>query len=127
MDRVTERIAIARRALATLQEALREPETAMNRDACIQRFEYSFETAWKAAQLCLAEREGLALASPNGVIRASYRVGLLTEAQGQDALAMSRDRNLTVHTYNEDLAAEIYRRLPAHAKLLDAWLAALAG
>ena len=29
-------------------------------------------------------------------------------------LSMLKDRNLTSHTYKEDLAVEIYRRLPGH-------------
>ena len=38
------------------------------------------------------------------------------------ALLMVDDRNLTVHTYNEDLAHEIAARLPEHAALLRTWL-----
>ncbi|MGD0497137.1 MAG: hypothetical protein ABSC23_01750 [Bryobacteraceae bacterium] len=46
MDRLTERLHVARQALGTLREALREPKTPMNRDASIQRFEYTHEAAW---------------------------------------------------------------------------------
>ena len=69
MDRLTERLALALRALRSLQEALREPKTPMNRDASIQRFEYTFETAWKAAQLYLRVAQNLQLASPTAVAR----------------------------------------------------------
>ena len=51
MDRLSERLRVGRQALETFQAALREPKTAMNRDACIQRFEYTHEAVWKAAQL----------------------------------------------------------------------------
>ena len=53
MERVKERLHVARRALATLAQALNEPKTPMNRDASIQRFEYSYEAVWKAAQAYL--------------------------------------------------------------------------
>jgi len=33
---------------------------------------------------------------------------------------------LTVHTYNESLAEEIYHQLPAYADFLEAWLVAMA-
>jgi len=35
---------------------------------------------------------------------------------------MTDDRNLTVHTYNEKLAMEIYGRLRTYQSILRAWL-----
>jgi hypothetical protein len=40
---------------------------------------------------------------------------------------MAQDRNLTVHTYNEELADRIYSRLPGYAVLMDHWLEAMSG
>ena len=65
------------------------------------------------------------VASPKSVMRGSGEVGLLGEQQVELALAMADDRNLTVHTYNEPLAEEIFKRLPAYAKLMDKWLKAM--
>jgi hypothetical protein len=59
------------------------------------------------------------------VARACFSVALLTEEHARAVLGMARDRNLTAHTYNEELADQIYSRLPAHAALMDAWLAAV--
>jgi len=42
---VKERLGIAGHALHTLLEVLRLPKTGVVRDAAIQRFEYTFETA----------------------------------------------------------------------------------
>jgi hypothetical protein len=53
MDRLNDKLEVNRRALASFREALREPVTPMNRDASIQRFEYTCEAVWKAAQLYL--------------------------------------------------------------------------
>jgi nucleotidyltransferase substrate binding protein (TIGR01987 family) len=125
MDRLNERLRVARQALATLKEALDQPPTAMNRDASIQRFEYTHEALWKAAQLYLRFRENLELASPTAVSRACYQMGLLDEDEARRSLDMARDRNLTVHTYNEALAEEIYARLASYATLMEKWLAAL--
>ena len=116
---------MARRALATLDEALREPKTPMNRDASIQRFEYTYEVVWKAAQAYMSTVENVEAGSPTSVARACFRAGLLSEEQARAALVMARDRNLTVHTYNEELAEQIYSRLPRHAALMAAWLAAI--
>jgi len=38
------------RALSRLEEALAKPEDPIVRDASIQRFEFTFEMAWKALQ-----------------------------------------------------------------------------
>jgi len=125
MDRLKERLEIARKALVSFREALRETATPMNRDASIQRFEYTYEAVWKAAQLYLRNRENLELASPSSVIRACFQAAVLNEEQGRMALDMARDRNLTVHTYNEELANQIYSRLAAYAGLMEHWLAAM--
>lgn len=127
MDRLRERLVVAQKALATLQELpLGERTDTIIRDAAIQRFEYTLEAVWKVAQLYLREHEGLDIASPKGVIRACLAVGLLTPEEGRLALKMIDDRNLTVHTYNETLADAIFSRLAQHAMLMDRWLAALA-
>jgi nucleotidyltransferase substrate binding protein (TIGR01987 family) len=101
------------------------PKTDIVRDAAKQRFEYSFETTWKAAQHYLTSREGLEVRSPSAAIRSSHAVGLLDEAAARTALEMVQDRNLTVHTYNERLAEEIFARLPTYGELLTRWLDAL--
>lgn len=123
MERTQERLAVARRALGTLDELLTEGiSSAVVRDAAIQRFEYTFEAVWKAAQMYLREVEGLVIGSPKGVARLSGQVGLLTEDDARLALVMSDDRNLTVHAYNEAVAEAISKRLFDYARLADRWL-----
>lgn len=126
MARVEERLSIARQALVTLEEVVgKSAPSEIERDAAIQRFEYTFETVWKAAQSFLREFEGLDNASPRGVIRASFQSGLMDETTSRAAMDMATDRNLTVHTYNEKLAQAIYKRLAKHAKVMRAWLEAM--
>jgi nucleotidyltransferase substrate binding protein (TIGR01987 family) len=125
VDELKRRLALARRALGTLREVLAVPTTAITRDAAIQRFEYSFETTWKAAQRHLRDAEGLDSGSPANVIRSAHAVGLLDEASARLGLEMVRDRNLTVHTYNERLADEIFARLRGYLDLMDSWLTAI--
>lgn len=69
MERLKERLAIAQRALTTLEELLALPHMSpVERDAAIQRFEYTFEACWRAAQRYLlvvgGGRYGL-IAGPN--------------------------------------------------------------
>jgi len=120
-------MAVARAALATLSELVRKPDRSkVERDAAIQRFEYTFEATWKAAQLYLREVEGIEVGSPKRAARAALQVALVDEARARQLLAMVDDRNLTVHTYNEQLAEEISSRLSDHAQLLQHWLEQMA-
>jgi nucleotidyltransferase substrate binding protein (TIGR01987 family) len=123
VERLKERLAVARRALSTLQELLLlEHPSPVERDAAIQRFEYTCEAIWKAAQRYLLEEEGISAGSPKGSIRACRDVGLLNDDQATLGLEMIDDRNLTVYTYNEAVAEEIYSHLSRYGDLLAAWL-----
>jgi nucleotidyltransferase substrate binding protein (TIGR01987 family) len=126
VDRLRQRLSLASRAVTTLRElALRQGPTKVERDAAIQRFEYSFEATWKAAQRFLALVEGIEAGSPKSAVRACQQVGLLSLAEAERALVMTDDRNLTAHTYNEALADAIFGRLSGHLAALEAWTAAM--
>ena len=126
MERCTQRLRSAEAALASLFELVGLPGVSIvERDAAIQRFEYSFEAAWKAARTYLFEIEGLDVASPKKVLRESGAVGLLSEDQVSLGLQMVDDRNLTSSPYHEGVAQQIYARLEAYATLMQAWLRAM--
>lgn len=126
MDRLRQRLAVASHALDTLDELAGLEPGKILRDASIQRFEYSFEAAWKAAQAVLLDRFGVQAGSPKPVIRASFENGILDEPETRLALAMVDHRNLTSHTYNEALADEIFAALPGYRGLMRRWLDRLA-
>ena len=126
MERLRERLQTADKALARFAEAMAvDNPNDLERDATIQRFEFTFEALWKAAKLFLLVHEGIDTASPKSVIRACRESGVLTEQEARQALLMADDRNLTVHMYNEPLAVEIYGRLRLHYPLMCQWLAAM--
>jgi nucleotidyltransferase substrate binding protein (TIGR01987 family) len=126
MERLKQRLAVAKTALASFQDILRKtPANRVERDAAVQRFEYTTEAVWRAAQRFLEVVEGFSIGSPKGTIRLCREVGLLSDAQAARALEMIDDRNLTVHTYNERLAKRIDRHLPRYAELSEQWLMAM--
>lgn len=126
MERLIERLQVARRALSTLQELTNKPElTVVERDAAIQRFEYTFEATWKASQMFLSVVEGVTANSPKSAVRACWQAGLFTEENTQQALQMCETRNMTVHTYNETLALSVYRQINTYTDLLDLWIRAM--
>jgi nucleotidyltransferase substrate binding protein (TIGR01987 family) len=104
-------------ALARLNEAMELPALeGVNLDGTIQRFEFTFELAWKCAKRALIIK-GVDARSPRDVIKECYAMGWINDEPGW--VAMLKDRNLTSHTYHEQLALEIRERLPGHVFLLN--------
>ncbi|MBI1954491.1 MAG: nucleotidyltransferase substrate binding protein [Proteobacteria bacterium] len=91
-------------------------EEDLQRDASIQRFEFTFELAWKALKDFYYEK-GVALNSPKDVFRHAFASGDIQDEALW--LNMLQDRNLTSHTYNEDLSREVFARLPKYFKALQ--------
>ena len=109
-------------ALNRLDDALAQPKTEWTRDSAIQRFEFTFELAWKAVA-AVAEAQGVDARSPREAFKRAFVLGWIDE---EDVwLRMLDDRNRTTHTYNEAVAEEIFKRLPVYAGALRALSKAL--
>jgi nucleotidyltransferase substrate binding protein (TIGR01987 family) len=76
------------------------------RDATIQRFEYTFEQAWKAGKIFLQFQIGKDVQTASEVFRKLAEVGVLKETDEWDKF--QRARNKTSHTYNEITAEDVY-------------------
>jgi nucleotidyltransferase substrate binding protein (TIGR01987 family) len=95
-------------SLGRLSQILDEPKTIANRDSAIKRFELTFELAWKSLKTYLL-RQGVNCRSPKDCLMQAFKLKLI--ADDPVWLTMIDDRNLSVHTYNEELAEKIYNRL----------------
>ena len=108
------------RALTSLEELVSkysENQTdVILRDALIQRFEYSTEAFWKYLKAYLQTEHNLSANSPREVIRTGLTAKLYSEETSQELLQMLDDRNLTSHTYVEELAQSIAHRIPDYSK-----------
>jgi len=113
------RIETTEKALKTLKAITEEPYSVIVRDAAIQRFEYTSETFWKVVKGYLDVQEGIVCNSPKSCFKEAFKVGLLSEEETVKILEMVDDRNLTSHTYHEEVAEEIYRRTRDYWKLMD--------
>lgn len=123
MERITERYELALRALTKFHElASRQNLTEIERDALIQRFEFTFELTWKCAKEYLYIHEGIDAASPKKVIRSCREVGVLSDEETEQALKMADDRNLTTHIYDESFIESLLKRLPVYDTVLHNWL-----
>ncbi len=128
MEKIQERINTAQRALTKLHELAVKPDLSdVERDALIQRFEFSIELLWKCAKEYLYVVEGIDAASPKKVIRCCRELGLLDDEQTREALQMADDRNLTTHTYDETFAQAVVERIRRYAPLLQLWLGKIGG
>ncbi len=95
------------KALGRLKEAAVLPgEVTIHQDATIQRFEFTFEIAWKLMKT-IVELEGLSVASPRNAIRQAATVGIIDNPSMW--LEFLGNRNLTVHTYKEEVAQKVYQ------------------
>lgn len=93
------------RALSRLQEVLAQPENAFIRDSIIQRFEFTFETAWKAMYRWLRARGVDLDEDAYSTIPEGFKRRLIADERRWGE--MRRYRNLTSHTYHENLAIEV--------------------
>jgi nucleotidyltransferase substrate binding protein (TIGR01987 family) len=114
METVNPRYDALKNALQRLEEIGKKSKTDIIRDATIQRFEFTYEAAWKALRYHLMEKHGTVCHSPKSCFREALTVGILTPEQTEMALQMTDDRNLTTHTYDEALADQIYQRILEH-------------
>jgi len=98
------------KALLALKVMVNKPmeEDRSNIDATIQRFEFTIELFWKTLKYFLAE-QGVDARYPKEILRAAYAGNLIE--QETVWLSMLNDRNLTSHSYNEELADEIYEHI----------------
>lgn len=104
-ERLGERIADYLKALGQLEKAAQQPKDEYLRDSVIQRFEFTHELAWKMLKLRL-EEEDIFVKTPRETMQAALQAGLIEDGNAWSDL--QKMRNLTSHTYNEDLADDVY-------------------
>jgi nucleotidyltransferase substrate binding protein (TIGR01987 family) len=101
-----------------LKDSLKiENPSIIEKAGIIQFFEIGFELAWKLMKDYL-EFEGYSVKSPREAIKTAFSIDLIDN--GSIWLEALGDRNLTVHTYNESDADEIYEKIKnEYFKLLE--------
>ena len=90
------------KAITQLEKALNQPKDEFIRDSVIQRFEFSVELAWKTSKKVM----GTSTSAPKDIIREMAQSAYITDVEiWLEAVNM---RNLSSHTYKEDLAEKVY-------------------
>lgn len=95
------------KAVERLKEALAQDKNEFIRDSVIQRFEFSIELAWKSAKKAM----GTNTSAPKDVIREMAQSSYIEDVElWLKAVDM---RNLSSHTYKENLAEQVYNFVDA--------------
>jgi len=83
-----------------------EDKNELEKAGIIQFFEMTFELSWKLLKDYL-ESIGYEVNSPRGAIKQSYQIELIDQGHiWMDALL---DRNITTHTYNDEIAEKMLK------------------
>ncbi len=127
MDRLERQLEDFKKAITRLEEALSVAKENKSdelypflRDSAIQRFEFTFEIFWKLVKTALRRLEGVECNSPKSCMRELFRNKYIEEPELEKLLEMVDDRNLTVHTYHEEIAEELFGKLEGYATLMRA-------
>ena len=93
--------------LLEITESNRTPDdlSDLEMEGLIQRFEYTYELAWKTLQDLLKYKGYDFVQGPNGTLQMALEDGLITDHDGWRRMA--KVRITTAHTYNEGDALAI--------------------
>lgn len=96
-------------AFKRFEEARIAIEDDLDRDGTIQRFEYTFELAWKTLKRIL-DFKGVSANNPRDTFRLAAREGFINDPKVW--FEFLEQRNLTTHTYKEAVADKIATIFP---------------
>lgn len=107
IDKLHFQLESLKRSYTRLKEALeRDPHRdSIVLDAVIQRFEFTIENAWKTIKLLL-KYNGIECTNPRECVAQAYKIDWIDDEKVY--LELLRCRNLTSHTYKQELAWEVY-------------------
>lgn len=110
LERIKEVYEDYKNAVKRLKEALDEDISISSLviDGTIQRFEFTFELAWKLAKSVL-DYNGIIASTPRSAVKEAFKAGMIKDGQGW--IEMLENRNKTSHIYDEKQALEIYNQI----------------
>lgn len=95
------------KALKQFKDAIEaNPQERLAQEGLIQRFEYTFELAWKCLQDILQERGFSEIRGPKPVVEQAFQDGLIQD--GVLWMEMLRARNESTHLYDEKSFLKIF-------------------
>lgn len=104
-ERLAQRVTTFTNAVQRLHDAVNQADNEFIRDAVIHRFECCYELAWQMLKLQLS-RDGIEAQTPRHTIQMALQTGYIDD--GNVWSEIQRMRNLTSHTYDATVAAQVY-------------------
>ncbi len=98
-----------KKALKLYEEAITPKMSRLEEEGLIQRFEYTFELAWKCLQDLLQERGYPNVRGPRPVIEQAFQDGIIQD--GPLWMEMLKARNETTHLYDESTFNSISKKV----------------
>ncbi len=92
----------------------------VKRDSAIKRFEFCFDLFWKTLKHFLEYYHGVVCNSPKSCIREAFTNKLIE--YDEYYLKICDYRNLTSHTYDEDIAIIVFQEIPKIIKYFKSFL-----
>lgn len=120
-EKLAAQIVQLEKAVARLSEALSLTPTQINKDATIQRFEFTFELSWKVMRGVALEKGIETAVSPRDSLRTAAQLGLVQDLEAW--FDFFDARNNSSHIYDEEMANAVYEQtkkfLPEVKKLVE--------
>ena len=103
--------------MISLENVAFQPTTIdrVNIDTTIQRFEFTIELFWKLLK-AIIESKGASVQYPKDVLREAFQGGLIDDEQSW--ISMLHDKNITSHTYDEELADKVFQNIKTYVPIL---------
>lgn len=98
-----------KKALLLYEDGIAPKMSKLEEEGLIQRFEYTFELAWKCLQDLLQERGYVEVRGPRPVIEQAFQDGIISD--GPLWLQMLKARNETTHLYDESTFEVIIKQV----------------
>lgn len=108
-----QRLENLKKALAQLEEAVelrrKRPLSRLETQGLIQAFEFTHELAWNTIKDFFEFQGTIGIMGSRDASREAFQKGLISE--GELWMEMIKSRNLSTHTYNENIAQEISEKI----------------
>lgn len=101
------------KAFAQLENAVEQAKknslNELEQQGLIQRFEFTHELAWNVLKDYFTHQGNTFITGSRDATREAFNVGLIADGEGW--MEMIKSRNLSSHTYNEDVAKSIVHNI----------------
>ena len=102
-----------KKALDTMKSAVKLAASRelsnLEKQGVIQGFEYTFELAWNVMKDYLEEQGITGIIGSKNAVRQAFNLGLIED--GQIWMEMIESRNISSHSYDEEIAEKLHQRI----------------